>query len=151
MRKILFLALFCTFLFGENLKTDPFFKDVNTTCPIKFIDVFNHPDFIAVLVYANGEKILFSSVKPMFHYFHMNPGKHISPLKTMLVTDFKTHALIDAATAYYVFGSGIMSNSGDDLIPFANLDDAKEFMSANHGHKILEFKDVTKKLIDYLN
>ncbi|AII14418.1 nitrous oxide reductase accessory protein [Campylobacter iguaniorum] len=151
MRNVFLCALVCAFCLGENLKDSEFFKDTNTTCPIKFIDVFNHPDWISVLEYKNGQKVLFSSVKPMFHYFYTDSYKHISPLKKMYVTDYKSKELIDAASAYYVFGSRVVSNSGDDLIPFLSLEDAKDFMAKNSGHKIMEFKDINKKLIDYLN
>ncbi|CUU80830.1 nitrous oxide reductase accessory protein NosL [Campylobacter hyointestinalis] len=151
MKKIIFFILCFGLALGANLKDSEFFKDVNSTCPIKFIDVFSHPDWISVLEYKNGEKVLFSSVKPMFHYFYVSSYKHISPLKKMYVTDFKTKKLIDASDAFYVFGSRIVSASGDDLIPFSSMEDAKEFMDKNSGHKILKFNEITKKLIDYLD
>ncbi|MFW5607494.1 MAG: nitrous oxide reductase accessory protein NosL, partial [Campylobacter hyointestinalis] len=122
MKKIIFFILCFGLAFGANLKDSEFFKDVNSTCPIKFIDVFSHPDWISVLEYKNGEKVLFSSVKPMFHYFYVSSYKHISPLKKMYVTDFKTKKLIDASDAFYVFGSRIVSASGDDLIPFSSME-----------------------------
>ena len=43
-----------------------------------------------------------------------------------------------------------MSASGDDLIPFDTYEKAEKFAKANSGHKILQFKDITKKLIEYL-
>lgn len=151
MKKTILLLAFISALFGVNSKDTPFFKDVNSTCPIKFIDVFTHPNWIAALEYKDGQKVLFSSVKPMFHYlYEISSSEHSAPIKTIYVSDFSSGDLIEASEAFYVFGSRIMSASGDDLIAFATIDAAREFATKNSGHKILEFKDINKNLIDYL-
>lgn len=143
------LVLFLNFAYGLD-KNDPYFSDTNSTCPIKFIDVFKSPNFVAVIEYKDNKKILFSSSKQMFHYFY-KLNHHFVPINRLLVTDFKTGELIEASEAFYVFGSRIVSASGDDLIPFALEADAKEFASKNSGHAILPFSKITAKLIDYLN
>ena len=151
MKKFIIFCMICVFAFGINSPQDPYFKDTNTTCPIKFIDVFKSPKFIAVLEYSDGEKVLFSSVKPMFYYFYkISSSEHFVPIKKILVSDFESGDLIEASEAFFVFGSRIMSASGDDLIPFDTYEKAEKFVKANSGHKILQFKDITKKLIEYL-
>ena len=151
MKKIVLLALCAGIVFGANLKDSDFFKDTNSTCPIKFIDVFKYPDWIAVLEYKNGKKVLFSSAKQMFYYFYTSKPKEVVPLKKMYVTDYKTKELIEATEAFYVFGSRVVSFSGDDLIPFGNLNDAKKFANQNSASRIFEFSKINKKLIDYLD
>ncbi|ARR01087.1 MULTISPECIES: nitrous oxide reductase accessory protein NosL [Campylobacter] len=151
MRRLIFLALCVCVGFSQNLKNSQFFKDVNSTCPIKFIDVFKYPDWIAAVEYKNGKKVLFSSAKQMFYYIYTSKPKEVVPLKKLYVTDYKTKELIEATDAFYVFGSRIVSFSGDDLIPFRSYDDAKEFADKTSASRIFEFSKINKKLIDYLN
>ena len=145
------LVLFFTFLsliLAMNSKDDEFFKDVNQTCAVKFINVFKAPNFIAALEYKDGKKVLFSSAKLMFYYY-FNADK--SEFKNLYVTDYKNKNLINAKKAFYVFGSRIVSSSGDDLIPFSSLEDALEFSKENSGHKLFFFNEITKNLILYLD
>lgn len=72
-------------------------------------------------------------------------------VKNIYVTDYKSKKLIDAKTAYYVFGSNIMSVGGDDLIPFALESDAKEFFQGNKGKQIYRFDRMTENFINYLD
>ena len=51
----------------------------------------------------------------MFYYFYTSKPKEVVPLKKMYVTDYKTKELIEATDAFYVFGSNVVSFSGDDL------------------------------------
>lgn len=148
MRKIFVFLGFLACLNAFDKTT--LLNDTNTTCPIRYVDILKHPQFACFLIYKDGDKIALSSVKAMFHYFYTQNYNH-GLLKQMLVSDYKSGELIDATSAFYVFGSRIVSASGDDLIPFATLKDAKEFMKSNSGHKIFEHKDISKKLIDYLN
>ena len=62
MKKLILLAFFTGIVFGANLKDNEFFKDANSTCPIKFIDVFKYPDWIAVLEYKNGKKAFIANI-----------------------------------------------------------------------------------------
>ena len=72
-------------------------------------------------------------------------------VKNIYVTDYKTKKIIDAKTAYYVFGSNIMSVGGDDVIPFALESDAKEFYKEKHGRQIYRFDRMTENFINYLD
>ncbi|ARQ97930.1 nitrous oxide reductase accessory protein NosL [Campylobacter lanienae] len=151
MKKIIYLTIFVGAIFGANLRDGEFFKDTNSTCPIKFIDVFKYPDWIAAIEYKNGKKVLFSSAKQMFYYLYTSKPKEVVPIKKLYVTDYKTKELIEATDAFYIFGSRIVSYSGDDLIPFASYEDAKEFTTQTSASRIFEFSKINKKLIDYLN
>ena len=68
----------------------------------------------------------------------------------LYVTDYASGEILRAQDAFYVFGSVLQSARGDDLIPFARLQDAQNFMREKKGHKILQFREISAKLIDYL-
>lgn len=68
----------------------------------------------------------------------------------LYVTDYASGEILRAQDAFYVFGSVLQSARGDDLITFARLRDAQDFMRKKKGHKILQFREISAKLIDYL-
>ncbi len=57
----------------------------------------------------------------------------------LYVTDYASGEILRAQDAFYVFGSVLQSARGDDLITFARLRDAQDFMREKKGHKILQF------------
>lgn len=68
----------------------------------------------------------------------------------LYVTDYASGEILRAQDAFYVFGSVLQSARGDDLITFARLQDAQNFMREKKGHKILQFRENSARLIDYL-
>nr|WP_315057860.1 nitrous oxide reductase accessory protein NosL [uncultured Campylobacter sp.] len=68
----------------------------------------------------------------------------------LYVTDYASGEILRAQDAFYVFGSVLQSARSDDLITFARLQDAQNFMREKKGHKILQFREISAKLIDYL-
>lgn len=68
----------------------------------------------------------------------------------LYVTDYASGEILRAQDAFYVFGSVLQSARGDDLITFARLQDAQNFMREKKGHKILQFREISARLIDYL-
>ncbi|WP_298787499.1 nitrous oxide reductase accessory protein NosL [uncultured Campylobacter sp.] len=68
----------------------------------------------------------------------------------LYVTDYASGEILRAQDAFYVFGSVLQSARGDDLITFARLRDAQDFIREKKGHKILQFREISARLIDYL-
>ena len=68
----------------------------------------------------------------------------------LYVTNYANGEILRAQDAFYVFGSVLQSARGDDLITFARLRDAQDFMREKKGHKILQFREISARLIDYL-
>lgn len=68
----------------------------------------------------------------MFRYYF---GQE-SNISSIVVSDYSSK-FIAPQSAYFVFGSHIMSLGGDDLIVFAKEKDAKEFSAKNGGKKII--------------
>lgn len=155
-------------------------KDVNLTCAKYGIDTSTHPKFRAYARLKDGRALAFSSPKAMFAYFFEgenlsgnngaasaeenlmsknsasgNLGESNSTNANfggaeLYVTDYASGEILRAQNAFYVFGSVLQSARGDDLITFARLRDAQDFMRKKKGHKILQFRKISAKLIDYL-
>ncbi|WP_299190275.1 nitrous oxide reductase accessory protein NosL [uncultured Campylobacter sp.] len=155
-------------------------KDVNLTCAKYGIDTSAHPEFRAYARLKDGSALAFASPKAMFAYFfegenlsgnkggasagansasknpangnfgEANPtGANFSGAE-LYVTDYASGEILRAQDAFYVFGSVLQSARGDDLITFARLRDAQDFMREKKGHKILQFREISARLIDYL-
>ncbi len=155
-------------------------KDVNLTCAKYGIDTSAHPEFRAYARLKDGSALAFASPKAMFAYFFEgenlsgnngaasaeenlmsknsasgNFGESNSTNSNfgsaeLYVTDYASGEILRAQDAFYVFGSMLQSARGDDLITFARLRDAQNFMREKKGHKILQFREISARLIDYL-
>ena len=155
-------------------------KDVNLTCAKYGIDTSAHPEFRAYARLKDSSALAFASPKAMFAYFFEgenlsgNNGGAFAEENLMsknsasansrevnstdanfdgaelYVTDYASGEILRAQDAFYVFGSVLQSARGDDLITFARLQDAQNFMREKKGHKILQFREISAKLIDYL-
>ncbi|MGP1450459.1 MAG: nitrous oxide reductase accessory protein NosL [Wolinella sp.] len=152
MKTILLLLFGFGTLLAEisAIDVDSWLGDSNATCQIKYIDTKKYPKWRAVIVYKDGKKELFSSPKSMLHYFYSKSYQNFSGVKNLYVSDYNSGDLILASDAFYVFGSRIVSMSGDDLIPFSTKESAEKFSQQWSGKRIFEFSNITKKLIDYL-
>ena len=165
---------------SKSVREPAWLKDVNLTCAKYGIDTSAHPEFRAYARLKDGSALAFASPKAMFAYFFegenlsgnnggasaeenlmsKNPGGgNLGEANStdanfggaeLYVTDYASGEILRAQDAFYVFGSVLQSARGDDLIPFARLRDAQDFMREKKGHKILQFREISAKLIDYL-
>ena len=165
---------------SKSVREIAWLKDVNLTCAKYGIDTSAHPEFRAYARLKDGSALAFASPKAMFAYFFEgknlsgNNGAASAEENLMsknpasgnlgesnstnvnfggaelYVTDYASGEILQAQDAFYVFGSVLQSARGDDLITFARLRDAQDFMREKKGHKILQFREISAKLIDYL-
>lgn len=156
MKRIIFLffilvsSLFSAEILGKNYKEIS--KLVQEVCPIKNVDIDKHKDWAGYVELKDGSIVALSSSKYTFAYMLIVQKREgQDSVKNIYVTDYKSKKLIDAKTAYYVFGSNIMSVGGDDVIPFALESDAKEFYKEKHGRQIYRFDRMTENFINYLD
>ena len=131
--------------------------DKNTTCLVRHFKVYKEPKWIAKIKVRNGKTVYFSSPKSMFE-FYFRPGKWYDvgvkserDFSEIVVTDFDTLKPINAETAWYVYGSNVISPAGDDLIPFATREAAEAFSKAHNGHRVMPFDKVSDPLIRLIN
>ena len=165
---------------SRSVREIAWLKDVNLTCAKYGIDTSAHPEFRAYARLKDGSTLAFASPKAMFAYFFegknlssnnggasaeenlmsKNPasgnlGESNSTNANfggseLYITDYASGEILRAQDAFYVFGSVLQSARGDDLITFARLRDAQDFMREKKGHKILQFREISARLIDYL-
>ena len=133
----------------KNTETNQFIdvpKDAK--CPVCGMFVHKYPKWSAEIT-VNGKKYYFDGVKDMmkFYIFDGDFPFDRNKITKMLVQDFYTLHAIDAKKAWYVVGSDIYGPMGNELIPFADKESAKEFKSEHKGEKILQFKDITPSLV----
>ena len=164
----------------KSVREPAWLKDVNLTCAKYGIDTSAHPEFRAYARLKDGSALAFASPKAMFAYFFEgenlsgNNGAASAEENLMsknsasgnfgesnstdanfgsaelYVTDYASGEILRVQDAFYVFGSVLQSARGDDLITFARLRDAQDFMREKKGHKILQFREISARLIDYL-
>ena len=165
---------------SKSVREIAWLKDINLTCAKYGIDTSAHPEFRAYARLKDGGALAFASSKAMFAYFfegedlsgnnggasaeenlmgknpaNDNLGESNSTNANfggteLYVTDYASGEILRAQDAFYVFGSVLQSARGDDLITFARLRDAQDFMREKKGHKILQFREISARLIDYL-
>ena len=165
---------------SKSVREIVWLKDINLTCAKYGIDTSAHPEFRAYARLKDGSTLAFASPKAMFAYFFEDESSGANfgeasagansasknPVSGNLgeanstganfggaelyVTDYASGEILRAQDALYVFGSVLQSARGDDLITFARLRDAQDFMREKKGHKILQFREISAKLIDYL-
>jgi len=129
----------------------------NDTCAVRQFKVYKYPSWIAKAETAKGETAYFSSPKSMFE-FYFQPDRWMEfgaatpdDITSLTVTDFNTLNAINARSSYYVYGSTQTSPAGDDLVPFAKLEDAEKFAKKYKGKRILRFSEIKNSLIRLLN
>lgn len=119
-------------------------------CPVCGMFVAKYPRWAAKVI-VNTTPLYFDGAKDMFK-FVLEPGKFAkSPagitINEIVVTDYYTQKAIDGRKAFYVIGSDVYGPMGNELIPFATMDEAKTFMNDHKGKKIVTFDEVTVDLV----
>lgn len=137
---------------GDKKPLKPEKKD---KCPVCGMFVAKYPDFIAEIIFRDGSCAFFDGVKDMGkYYFNLekyNPGKTVRDIDSLYVTDYYDMVLIDGSQALYVIGSDVYGPMGRELIPFRTLPDAQEFMRDHRGTAILQFQEITPKILEGLD
>ncbi len=117
------------------------------SCPIKKVSISKHKTWLGYVQFNNGVVVALSSPKYTFAYSLQNKKEDIYKV---YITDYKTGKIIDSQTAFYVFGSRIMSVGGDDIIPFSKKVDAQDFLEKQSGKKIYNIDRMSANFINYL-
>ena len=121
------------------------------TCPVCGMFVAKYPEWIATVLFADGKADHFDGAKDFFKYLadleKYAPGRSLSEITGMGVTDYYSVKRIEAKSALYVIGSDVLGPMGHELIPLASDADAADFMKDHAGKRMLGFKDVTMPLL----
>lgn len=150
---LLILLLFFNFLFATDSLIGKEYKELNLKqelCPIKGVSIEKYKDWLGYVEFDDGHIVAVSSPKYTFSYYFLEE-KSNKKMKAIYLTDYKTKKIIDAKSAFYVFGSNLMSIGGDDIIPFLKEEDSKNFFDKSNGKKIFRYERMTENFINYLD
>jgi copper chaperone NosL len=127
----------------------------NDKCPVCGMFVKKYPDWTSQIVFRDRSYAVFDGVKDMFkYYFGMkkyNPSHVPGDVDSIYVIDYYSLRPTDGRKANYVIGSDVYGPMGRELIPFAKIDDAKEFLKDHRGKRVLRFDEVTQEIIQELD
>ena len=124
-------------------------------CPVCGMVVYRYPDFVASVELDGKRHIFFDGVKDMFKYlFNMEkyaPGKRMSDIGAIYVTEYYDMQPVPGRKALYVIGSDVYGPMGRELIPFKSMADALEFKKDHKGKRVVTFDHVTPGLVRQLD
>lgn len=125
------------------------------TCPVCGMFVAKYPEWIATVVYRDGDAHHFDGAKDLFKYLldlpHWAPGHAATEIQAIVVTEYYDLRRIDAHAAWFVVGSDVLGPMGHELIPLASATDAGEFQRDHGGVRILRFAEVDQALLEQLD
>jgi nitrous oxide reductase accessory protein NosL len=124
-------------------------------CPVCGMFVAKFPDWVMRVGFKDGTSVFFDGGKDMFKFLlnvkKYAPAKSAADVADVVVKDYYTVSPIDGRSAFYVEGSDVYGPMGRELIPFAKMQDAREFMKDHKGKRLLRFDEVTAEVLLYLD
>lgn len=123
-------------------------------CPVCGMFVAHYPNWVATVLYQDGESHHFDGPKDLFTYLldmkKWAQGRDAKTIQSITVKEYYGLNRINAHAAFYVAGSDILGPMGHELIPFVTLEDAETFMRDHRGKKIYHFSDIDKNILSTL-
>lgn len=120
-------------------------------CPVCGMIVSKYPEWIATLVFDDGEAVHFDGAKDFFKYLvdleKYAPGRSRDQIAGMGVTEYYGLTLVDARFASYVIGSDVLGPMGHELIPLQTGLDADDFFNDHQGVRRVAFDEVTAEIL----
>ena len=108
-------------------------------CPVCGMYVYKYPRWVAQIYYGD-KHYSYDGVKDLMKWYF----EHSEGITKILVSDYYSQHAIDGKKAYYVIGSDTYGPMGHELIPFAELGDAKNFKEDHNGKVILKFNEIKR-------
>jgi nitrous oxide reductase accessory protein NosL len=118
-------------------------------CPVCGMSVAAYENWIASVVFHDGQEVFFDGPKDLFRFLH-DPGKYgraADGIAEIRVTDYYTTRPIEAHDAVFVAGSDVMGPMGHELVALRSRNEAESFVKDHGGNAILEFDEVTEEQI----
>jgi len=116
-------------------------------CAVCGMFVAKYKTWIAQIIFSDSSYAAFDGPKDMFKYYlNLNkyrPSKKLSDVSAVYVTEYYSASLMDAKKMFYVAGSDVYGPMGNELIPAASEEKAREFMRDHKGKEIRKFHEVT--------
>lgn len=112
-------------------------------CPVCGMFVSPHPNWVASIVFGNGEREYFDGPKDLFRYFfdleNYRPEATSADIDEVFVTEYYTLRPVPAGSVLFVSGSDVLGPMGKELVPIAGKDEAQTFMRDHGGAKLMRF------------
>jgi copper chaperone NosL len=144
---LLALLIICAASRSPALGAEPAGPGPKDRCAVCGMFVAGYANWIATIVFKDGSQVFFDGPKDMFVYFFdlekYAPAKTDADLQGLYVTEYYSTRLVDARKVYFVIGSDVMGPMGQELIPVADLAQARTFFRDHHGKKIRQFDGST--------
>jgi copper chaperone NosL len=149
MKYLLPLLMACLLWAGDlsSAQKGPVQPSPKDKCPVCGMFVKKYPDWTSQIIFKDGSYAVFDGAKDMFKFYYAmekyQPGRRQSDIASIYVTDYYSVQPTDGYQAIYVLGSDVYGPMGNELIPFARPEDAKEFQKDHKAKAMLKFQDVT--------
>jgi len=125
------------------------------TCPVCGMFVSKYPEWVATVLYDDGNAVHFDGAKDFFKYLadmpKYAPDRAVEQITGMGVTEYYGLKMVEARSAQYVIGSDTYGPMGHELIPLMTDLDAADFMKDHAGKRLLGFDDVTPEILTGLD
>lgn len=151
-RRSLFLMLCTMFLLvasvsASALDAQPVELKKDDRCAVCGMFVAKYKAWVAEIVFSDSGYTAFDGPKDMFKYYlnlaRYTPSRKPSDISAIYVTEYYSAKLMDARKMFYVSGSNVSGPMGEELVPVASEEKAKEFMKDHRGKAILKFQEIT--------
>jgi nitrous oxide reductase accessory protein NosL len=149
--RVFLLSVCCLLLINavpaSGIDTKPVEIKKDDRCSVCGMFVAKYKTWIAQIIFSDSSYAAFDGPKDMFKYYlqlsKYAPAKKSSDIAAVYVTEYYSAKLMDARKMYYVVGSNVLGPMGDELIPVASEEKAREFMKDHKGKDILKFPQIT--------
>ncbi len=125
--------------------------DKNDRCPICGMFVAPYPDWIATIVFKDGQQIFFDGCKDLFRFYFKLPqgeGQRArNEIDEIYVTEYYSTQLVPIDSVFFVLGSDVYGPMGKELIPVSGKEFAETFMRDHSGIRILPFNKITPETL----
>lgn len=152
MIRIIYLVLiFLLLMSSVALAKKPEMPGKKDRCPVCGMFVAPYPDWIATLVFNDGEQLFFDGSKDMFIYYYSLPNANDARTRAdidgIYVTEYYSTRLLPIEAVFLVLGSDVYGPMGHELVPVAGEAAAKTFLRDHNGEKIITFEQLTPQLL----
>lgn len=128
---------------------EPAKPGVRDRCPVCGMFVTKYPEWIAAIVFKDGNQLFFDGAKDMFvYYFSLPQGKvQREDIHGIYVTEYYSVRYAPVEEVLFVLGTNVHGPMGAELIPVAGRANAETFLKDYSGNRIVTFAEVTPELL----
>lgn len=128
---------------GEAMAELPPAPDARARCPVCGMFVAPHPNWLAVIAFADDRFEYFDGPKDLFRYLlspkSSDEGQGLDDIREVWVTEYYSARPVLANDVFFIGGSDVLGPMGEELVPIQGLERAEAFMRDHGGKKIFRF------------